>query len=248
MAGTPLRDRRPIPVQLGELIRRMIAEEGLRPGDQLPTESELAARFGLGRGSVREALKLLEQDGLITVRHGLGRFVSAIGGLEIDRPITHFESVTEMLGALRLQYTTEVLSVERAPADAEERKALELPKRAKVVRLRRIRRQRSRLLIYSRNSLPDSILGQEPLEAESFAGSLTEWLAARRAAPVSSVAQIRASSLPRDVPRVDPSDDETEWLLISERCVAENGRAVIYSHDYHRGDTFSFHVLRRRSG
>lgn len=237
-----------MPLQLGELVRRMIVEEKMRPGDRLPSETELSARFEVGRATVREALKLLEQDGLINVRHGLGRFVSAIGGLDVDRPITTYESITEMLGALGLEYTTEVLSAERIAADDDELAALELPAGSEVIRLRRIRRQPHRLLIYSVNSFPVTVIGTDELDPLEFTGSVNQWLATRDHMPVSSAAQIRAASLPADVPRIDGSDDRVEWLTISERCVAKDGSGVMYSLDYHRGDVFSFHVLRRFAG
>jgi GntR family transcriptional regulator len=242
----PLReDRRPISLQFGELVRKMILTEGFRPGDRLPTEAELAARFELGRGSVREALKLLEQDGLITVQHGRGRFVSAISALEVDRPITKYESLTEMLDARGLEYATEVLSAQATTGDAEETRALKLPTGAPVVRLRRIRRTADRLLVYSVNAFPASFLGDSDLDRTQFAGSVTEWLAARDRRPISSVAQIRATTLPDGVPR--PSGDtETHWLLITEECVANDGEPVMYSLDFHRADVFSFHVLRRQ--
>jgi GntR family transcriptional regulator len=246
MDRLPMRDRRPMSLQLGDMVRQMIVEEGMQPGDRLPSESELAARFGLGRGSVREALKLLEQDGLINVRHGLGRFVSAIGSLEVDRPVTKYESITQMLGARGFAYTTDVLSAEVVIGRADETAALNLPKRAKVVRLRRIRRTGKRLLVYSVNSFPASFLDGALPDPEVFSDSLTSWLGESGKTPVSSAAQIRATSLPEDVTPLDPSDLEIQWLLITERCVAEGGDPVLYSLDYHRGDVFGFHVLRRQ--
>src|SRR5919197_2236878 len=69
------RDRRPLPLVLGDELRALVREE-LQAGAQLPTESEISTRYQVGRSTVREALKTLEQDGLIEVRHGRGRFVA----------------------------------------------------------------------------------------------------------------------------------------------------------------------------
>jgi DNA-binding FadR family transcriptional regulator len=54
-------------------IRRLIADQGLQPGDRLPTEQELAARFGVSRLSVREATRTLNFLGIIRAapRRGL---------------------------------------------------------------------------------------------------------------------------------------------------------------------------------
>jgi GntR family transcriptional regulator, transcriptional repressor for pyruvate dehydrogenase complex len=56
--------------EIASQIRRLINSGTLKPGDKLPSENELAAQFRAGRLSVREALRMLEQAGLIVVRQG----------------------------------------------------------------------------------------------------------------------------------------------------------------------------------
>ncbi|WCN37242.1 FadR/GntR family transcriptional regulator [Aneurinibacillus uraniidurans] len=56
-------------------INRIIKEDGLKPGDKLPSERELSDRLAVGRSSVREALRALELLGLITTRRGEGTFL-----------------------------------------------------------------------------------------------------------------------------------------------------------------------------
>jgi GntR family transcriptional regulator, transcriptional repressor for pyruvate dehydrogenase complex len=51
-------------------IKELILSKTLRPGDKLPTERELAVHFKTGRTAVREALRMLEQSGLISVKKG----------------------------------------------------------------------------------------------------------------------------------------------------------------------------------
>ncbi|MGH3648508.1 MAG: FadR/GntR family transcriptional regulator [Micromonosporaceae bacterium] len=58
--------------QLVELLCEHIEEAGLRPGDRLPPERELAAQLGVSRVSVSQALVALEVQGIIDVRHGDG--------------------------------------------------------------------------------------------------------------------------------------------------------------------------------
>jgi DNA-binding FadR family transcriptional regulator len=56
--------------QVAAQIRRLIAHGELLDGDWLPTEAELISRFGVSRPTLREALRLLEGDSLVTVRRG----------------------------------------------------------------------------------------------------------------------------------------------------------------------------------
>jgi GntR family transcriptional regulator, transcriptional repressor for pyruvate dehydrogenase complex len=55
---------------VAEEIKRWIGGQNLRPGDRLPKESELQATFAVSKGTIREALKSLEVQGLITVSTG----------------------------------------------------------------------------------------------------------------------------------------------------------------------------------
>jgi len=57
-------------------IRELIGSQGFAPGNQLPTERTMAEQFGVGRRTVRRALDLLEDDGLIHRRQGQGTFIS----------------------------------------------------------------------------------------------------------------------------------------------------------------------------
>ena len=61
---------------IDRLTYAMIYKE-LRPGDKLPTEMELAASFGVGRNSIREAIKILVSFGVLEIRRPEGTFVAS---------------------------------------------------------------------------------------------------------------------------------------------------------------------------
>lgn len=56
-------------------LRKFIAERGLRPGDRLPPERDLATALSVSRNSLREALKSLSVQGVLDIRHGSGIYV-----------------------------------------------------------------------------------------------------------------------------------------------------------------------------
>jgi GntR family transcriptional regulator len=240
------RDRRSLPLQVRDQILALIKREDLGPGDQLPTEAEIAARFGVARTTAREALKLLEQDGVVDVRHGLGRYVSQLATLE--RPITRLESVSEMMQSRGYTVTNRVVSVTVGPANEQEAAALDQPVGTEVIRLERVRLQQGDPLIYSVDVVPRALF-EAPLDQEDWSGSLLDKLESRGARVVSTAAQILATRLPAEARRAlstDLADPDGPWILLVQRNLDEAGRPVIYSRDYHRGDRFTFNVVRRR--
>ena len=69
-----------------------IVSEGMQPGDRLPNEAAMIARFGLGRGSVREALRILEVHGIINLRAGPGGgpVVAAVHPADVARSFSMY--------------------------------------------------------------------------------------------------------------------------------------------------------------
>jgi GntR family transcriptional repressor for pyruvate dehydrogenase complex len=68
---------RAVPEYALQAIRQLIADEGYRPGDALPSQRDLAERLGVSRTSLREALSSLSALGMISVQPGKGVFVQA---------------------------------------------------------------------------------------------------------------------------------------------------------------------------
>jgi GntR family transcriptional repressor for pyruvate dehydrogenase complex len=75
-----------------EQIQEAIMAGTLKPGSQLPAERELKEQFGISRGTLREALRVLEQKGLIEIRTG-------VAGGSIVREVNS-EQLSENLGLL----------------------------------------------------------------------------------------------------------------------------------------------------
>lgn len=85
----PIRKTR-IAEDIADRIRLLILDGTLPPGRPLPSERTLAARFRVSRGSIRDALRMLETIGLLETRHGLGTFPQE---LTVDRLVAPLASV-----------------------------------------------------------------------------------------------------------------------------------------------------------
>lgn len=118
-------------VQIAERLRTDIENGTFSPGTRLPTEAEFAARFRVNRHTVRQALASLEQDGLVQVTQGRGRFVAPS---LIDYQLGARTRFSQNLSALARTPGRRVIDVVRVPADDVVAEALELPPGAFVWR------------------------------------------------------------------------------------------------------------------
>lgn len=240
----PLRDTRTLVIQLRDRIADLIREEGLKPGDKLPTEAQLTQRFKISRPALREALKLLEQDGVIYVEHGRGRYVSAMSAVQVDRPITVFESVTDMTRHYGYATLNKVLSIAEEMPDAVTAEQLKLGQGERVIRLERLRLQKDEPILYCVDYIPRSIIPNRLYDID-WGGSLLDLLDRYRHRPRMSSATVSAVMLPEDVIERHDLRDFGPALLIRETCFSTAGAPVIYAIDYHRGSHFTFSFARK---
>ena len=123
--GTQRRGRlREKPQQIADELRQLIVTGALSEGDSLGHEPDLVERFGVSRPSLREALRILEAEGLITVVRGM------LGGIIVHEPD---ERMTARTAALVLQARNVSL------ADVYEARTLLEPTAVRVIASQRSR-------------------------------------------------------------------------------------------------------------
>ncbi len=108
-----------LPGRVAALLSREIEAGGFQAGHRLPTEQQLADRFGVSRNVVREAVAQLRADGVIEARQGVGAFVLAPelrAAIRIDRDALKDGDNMERLFELRC-----ILEAEAAALAAERR-------------------------------------------------------------------------------------------------------------------------------
>lgn len=240
----PLRDSRTIAVQLRDRIADLIRDEGLRPGDRLPTEAQLTQRFKISRPALREALKLLEQDVVINVEHGRGRFVSALTAVQVDRPITVFESVTDMVRHYGYSTVNKVVSISEETPDTRVAESLRLAPGDRVIRIERIRLHQDEPILYCIDYMPRSLIAGRLYDID-WSGSLMQLMEEYGNRPRMSAASVSAVMLPVEVVDRHGLKDFGPALLITETCFNAAGAPVNYALDYHRGSHFSFSMVRK---
>jgi GntR family transcriptional regulator, transcriptional repressor for pyruvate dehydrogenase complex len=81
-------------------LRSMIIEQAMRPGDRLPSENSLVQMFGVGRSTVREAIKLLTAENVVEIQRGKGTFITMQPGLIKDPLGLDFTNQAKLLDNL----------------------------------------------------------------------------------------------------------------------------------------------------
>ena len=143
----------PLYYQLANLLTDKIVSRELHTGDRLPTEVELVEQYGISRITVRQALRLLEEEGLIRREVGRGTFVTDY------RPFT---------GALKVEGSLEdiislgrnpvkVIEVKTVKADADDAEKLGIPIGSPLVRATRVRLLHDEPYSHIVNDLPAEI-------------------------------------------------------------------------------------------
>lgn len=120
----------PIWGQIAQALRADLRT--IPPGTQLPTEAQLAARFGANRHTVRRALAALAEEGLVHSRRGAGVFAAM---RPIDYPLTSRPRFHAALSATGRVPGRRILSTQTLPADSETAQILEMQPGTPVLRL-----------------------------------------------------------------------------------------------------------------
>ncbi|MFJ6213412.1 FadR/GntR family transcriptional regulator [Streptomyces sp. NPDC092296] len=139
MAGSTGLRHGPVVPQVEHALREMLRAGRWRGGERLPNEVQLAAELGVGRSSVREAVRLLAHDGLLDVRHGSGTYAA---DAPAARPADDDAGLRRLLRRARLLEVYEVrraLEVEAARLAAQRVRAEDVARLAALLRGRQQR-------------------------------------------------------------------------------------------------------------
>lgn len=75
--------------QVIDSIKDVLIKKKLKPGDLLPSEQNIAESLGVGRGSVREALKILSAFGIVEIKQGDGSYIATSANKKIFDPLIY---------------------------------------------------------------------------------------------------------------------------------------------------------------
>lgn len=116
-------------------LKKSIQDGIYKPGDFLPTVPELESHYQVSRSTVRKAIALLNDEGLLEIRQGRGTKVLDASTTQKLNKIT---SITETLRQTGYKVTTQGMFIEKVPASESVAKALQIAVSTDVYRIERV--------------------------------------------------------------------------------------------------------------
>ena len=240
LGSPPLRREGPLPLhrQIAAALRRQFAAGELRPGDLLPSENELVARFGVSRGTVRQALVALRQEGTIAGSRGRP---SVVRQAPLTQPFSELLSFSAWIRSLGLLPGGLVVEFGQRSADAAAAEALGLCRGGPIYRLVRVRLVEHQPLMIERTSFPPRV-GRLVADLDLDHDSIYAELAARGLVIASARHLIDALPASAADARLLGVSARTALLRDRRRSFGAAGEPLEWSDDRYLGDRIAFSV------
>lgn len=229
--------------QVKQRLAEMIDNGELRIGERMPSELVMAKEFGVSRETFRSAVRALEQEGRLLIKHGVGTFVIQPLPL-ISSSLEKLSSIGSMIQAARLDEGEERVRLKTERCTPEAAQALGIQPDDPVIMLERFRSANGEPVAYSINVIPRQIAGDR-FDNGQFEGSLLEFFEKQLGRKI--VTADSEISVPLHIDRncqrllLHP---QTTVLLLKQTHYDEVNQPVLYSLDYLRNDVFTFRIRR----
>jgi GntR family transcriptional regulator len=231
----------PIHEQVSNYLSVLIVSGALPTGTQLPAEPVLAQQLSVSRGTLRRAVATLIDRGVLAHHHGRGTFVSDTGP-DIESPfVSEITSLAQSLTVRGVRTSTEVLVLERRPADARTAVQLDLAAGDEVIHLDRVRSDQTGPVMRLVNVMrPDVVALHDPAQ-----------LAGRGLYDLFEAMGVPADRARRSIGAV-VADDELSRILdvlvghpllhVEQRSLLADGRPLEFSDVWIRGERLRLEV------
>ncbi|MGM7701232.1 GntR family transcriptional regulator [Pseudalkalibacillus sp. Hm43] len=236
-------DHRLLYLQVIDRLKKDIEAGVYEEGERLPSEFELSKQLGISRATLREALRILEDENVVVRRHGVGTFVRSRA--VFSSGIEELFSVTEMIERGGKSPGTNFLSSDTRDVTEEELQRFNTEEDEQLVVVERVRTADGRPVVYCLDQIPAKFMpvNQKTTEEESLF-NLLEKESNRRV--LYAVTHIEPVGYHERVSEILECPPETSLLVLKQMHYDQNDNAVLYSVNYFRADKFDFHVVRRR--
>ncbi|AIG65051.1 GntR family transcriptional regulator [Weissella tructae] len=230
----------PVYVQIHDDIREAIDAGRWQAGDKIPSERELADQFDVSRMTLRQAVMLLVDEGVLERRVGSGTYVAE---QKVQETLNGLTSFTDLMAAIGKVATTKTISYHIGQATASEQKRLNMNEGDNVLRMERVRYGNDEPIAFEVAAIPARLV--RGLSRESLSNSLYHTLEVERDLHVNYARQtVTAAAVTErvadllDIKRSDPV------LVLRQTTFAQNDEPFEYVRTQYVGSRFEFYLER----
>ncbi|MBY7143610.1 GntR family transcriptional regulator [Virgibacillus sp. NKC19-3] len=235
-------DARQLYLQVIDEIKRGIEIGKYKEKEKLPSEFQLSKHLGVSRATLREALRILEEDNVVTRRHGVGTFVNPKP--IFSSGIEQLNSVTYMIEQSGRKAGSQYLTTELLEPTEDDRERFAPKDIQKLAKIERIRTADKKPVVFCIDKIPAGLV---PIDELHKNDSLFKLMEAYTGTYISyAVTYIEPIGYHDRIYEILNCDPEESLLLLKQMHYTEEDEPVLYSANYFRSDVFSFHVLRKR--
>lgn len=231
----------PLYLQLADWIEEMIKKGNLEVGAKLQSEGELAADVGLNRNTVRHAISLLVQKGLLEKQKGVGTFVKR---KEVFHPIRELGKMTSFVDDFEMDHVEiedAIISKGKEKAPPELAKRFMLEPGDQVVKIERLRIADKTPFVLEVQFYPFKNFGRL-LEME-ISGSMYRLLTEEFNADLHhSIRTIRAVKPTEDIARKLGISRAIPCIFLESLAFTAENTCIEVLNSYYRGDRYLFRV------
>lgn len=236
-------DHRHLYLQVIDRLKSDIETGVFKENEKLPSEFELSKSLGVSRATLREALRLLEEENVIVRRHGVGTFVNPkplfTSGIE------QLSSISSMIEAAGMEPGSRFLKATEAVPSEEDLKRFQCDEEDQILTIERVRTADGEPVVYCIDKLPTRFLP-------------SDFVTNKEVSLFSALEQSGKIHVAYAVTYIDPvgyheqaspilnCGRETALLVLKQLHYDDHDQVVLYSKNYFRADKFSFHVVRKR--
>jgi GntR family transcriptional regulator len=237
--------RRSLSSQARDEILELILNDEYKFMDQLPSEQDLADQLGVSRNTIREAIRLLESDGYVIARHGVGTFV--IRNMDSIRTnIANLESSTKIIATHGYCPGTKSIITSVFSACGFVARELGLSEDDNIFYIERVRTADGKAVVYVEDYIP-YIEGMERKYLEDRRESLLEFLQSFDHTISFSVCRISAVISDDKIAEKLELSQPTALLKLTQTHYNSFGHPALFSNSFYDSNMFEFSVIRKTS-
>jgi len=236
----------PLPHLIVDSIREAILDGRLSPGEQLPSEPAFSTQLGVSRTTLRDALHILINDGVLERRRGVGTFVASNALIHFQEGLETLVGTTELIRKQGYQPGTAETRWGTTSASETLAEIFGIPPESKLLHISRTRTANGIPVIHSEEYLPADLLSSDTVDRLEGDWSLYELLDSSNHGVVSAVSKVIPIAADESLAARLHVKVSHPLLLLRQTHYSHDRQPVLYCENFHNSTLIDFHVLRKR--